>query len=443
MRIINGRIVQCWLGKHELRDSYAILPIALAQYKKDDIDMNKLRAECRELHKVEIVSYLRGDCVYLYELVTGFRDEFGDFLTIGSAAMNQLRQFHPFETGTKYLDEKFRKTFFYGGRVQCFKSGVIHMPFEINDVNSMYPDVMKNFRHPIGNAYYVNDRVDKKTQFVVAEGNQTGPYGAFPMRNKKGGIDFTCEYGTFACTIHEWNQALEFGWFKPRRILKTYGFDESICFDGFVDHFYSLRMKAKRNDDLIHLIFYKLILNSAYGKFAQNPDNFCDFAITHFERMPEPWKEHYIHNEGAYVIWKKPVQRYSYYNVAVGASITGAARSVLMRALYYSDSPVYCDTDSVIARKLRGGNGIRFHDYDLGAWKVEGRGDRIAIAGKKLYACFDGSECIKKATKGARIPEDEIVKVAMGGTAIYQKAAPTFKLDGRVTWIERKVKKTV
>src|ERR1700734_1193944 len=107
MTIINGRIVRAWLGKHELRDSYAILPIALSAYKKDEIDINKLRAECRESHRPEILSYLRGDCVYLHELVSAFHEEFGDYLTIGSAAMGQLKRFHPFERGTGYMDERF------------------------------------------------------------------------------------------------------------------------------------------------------------------------------------------------------------------------------------------------------------------------------------------------------------------------------------------------
>ena len=139
MRIINGRIVQCYLGKHEVRDSYSIFPLQLAKYKKDDIDITKLERDVRQKNKAEILSYLRGDCVYLHELVSAFIAEFGDYLTIGSAAMHQLRSFHPFRNGGPALDEKFRHSFFYGGRVQCFKAGVIKTPFQIFDVNSMYP----------------------------------------------------------------------------------------------------------------------------------------------------------------------------------------------------------------------------------------------------------------------------------------------------------------
>lgn len=440
MRIINGRIVQAWLGKHEIKDSYAILPFPLKAYKKDDIDIDKLSRVRREDNKPEILSYLRGDTQYLRELVTSFRDEFGDFLTIGSAAMNQLRKFHPFDVGTKFLDAKFRSQFFFGGRVQCFKSGVIEQPFKIFDVNSMYPYVMKNFRHPTGISHEVDRAITKNSYFVVAEGKQLGNYGAFPLRNKRGGIDFNAESGTFSCTIHEWNAALETGYFKPTRIVKTYGFPDSMCCDEFVDHFFAARLKAKLSDDKIHTIFYKLILNSAYGKFAQNPDNFFDFAITHRERMASPWREHFIHEDGKYIIWKKGVQRHSYYNVCIGASITGAARSVLLRGIRKAIDPIYVDTDSIICSDLRD---VPLHDATLGAWKLEATGNRIAIAGKKLYACFNGETCVKKATKGARISADEIIKVANGGTVLFKNAAPTFKLDGRVQFVKRRIKRTV
>lgn len=434
--IINGRIVKAMLGEHELRDSYSILPMPLKHYRKDDIDITHLERECRDLHRAEILSYLRGDCVYLHELVTGFRDEFGEFLTVGSAAMAQLRKFHPFEQTKRYFDEKFRSQFFFGGRVQCFKSGIINQEFKIYDVNSMYPFVMSNFKHPTGSAYELDKEVTKKTAFIVATGSNR-LCGAFPLRTRTG-IGFPREYGTYSFTYHEWQAALETGFFKPKKILKTYNFNEWIVFDEFVDHFYKARQASKKAGDRIREIFYKFILNSAYGKFAQNPDNFRDSAITHGKAMPEPWEAKYVHGNGT-VVWDKGVGRHSYYNVSIGASITGAARSVLMRALHKSTGLIYCDTDSVIVGNL---SGVELDDRRLGAWKLEGSGSSIAMAGKKLYACFDGRECIKKATKGGNLTPAEIVRVAQGETITFRKQAPTFKLDGRMTWIERKLRMT-
>lgn len=437
MIIINGRIVKAQLGEHELRDSYSILPMPLKGYKKDDIDISKLEPGVRDSHRPEILSYLRGDCVYLYELVSAFRDEFGDYLTVGSAAMAQLQKFHPFEKTKRYFDEKFRPQFFFGGRVQCFQSGIINQEFKIYDVNSMYPFVMSNFKHPTGSAYELDKEITSKSAFIVAQGRNL-MCGAFPLRTRKG-ISFPLDYGTYAFTIHEWEAALETGFFKPHKILKTYNFTQWICFDEFVSHFYSARQKAKASKDRIHEIFYKFILNSAYGKFAQNPDNFRDSAITHGNRaMPEPWEAKYIHGNGT-TFWDKSIQRHSYYNVSIGASITGAARATLMRALHHSDSLIYCDTDSVICRQL---SGVSFNDVALGAWKLEGAGTLVAMAGKKLYACFNGSECIKQATKGGNLTPAEIVSVARGETVTFRKQAPTFKLDGSVSWIERRLKKT-
>lgn len=440
MRIINGRIVEARLGEHLLRDSYAMIPVPLSAYKKDDIDIEKLYRDVREIHRDEILSYLRGDCVYLYELVTAFRDEFGDYLTIGSAAMASLKKFHDFGEGSSYLDEKFRGDFFYGGRVQCFKSGIIKQPFHIYDVNSMYPYVMANFPHP-GNADFDVDRIiDKNTFFVVVEGKQLGKYGAFPIRKPDGGITFTREQGTFFTTIHEFNAAIECGYFKPDRIIKTYGFKKQIVFDEFVNHFYSARMKAQTSGDGLHKLFYKLILNSASGKFSQNPDNFFDYAITHHQRMPEPWKEQIIHENGKYIIWRKHVKRQSYYNVAIGASITGAARSVLLRAIKSSIDAVYCDTDSITCRTL---GDTKFSSTELGSWKLEGSGDKVVIAGKKLYAAFNGDTCIKHATKGSKLTPEEIIEVAKGETVTYRNHAPTFKLDGRTLFIKRNIKSTI
>lgn len=439
MMIINGRIVKARLGPHEIRDSFAILPMALKHYKKIDIDITKLERGNREANRAEILEYLRGDCVYLWELVTGFREELGDYLTVGSAAMAQLLKHHPFPRGNSYHDVTFRKRFFFGGRVQCLESGIIDRSLKVYDVNSMYPYVMKNFRHPVSTQSSVSREITKDTGFLIAEGRNVGPYGCFPTRNRKGGIDFTSEQGEFMMSIHEWQAAEELRWFRPTRVIKAFQFDDWDCFDGFVDHFYNARLKAKKNSDRMREIFYKFVLNSAYGKFAQNPEHFSDHVITHGVRLPEPWQEKYVYNEGDYVIWTKSVTRHTYYNVCIGASITGAARAVLLRGLASSRKPVYCDTDSIIASDL-----FTSHDAkELGAWKLEATGDRIAIAGKKLYAMWDKKDVVKIASKGSKISADDILAVARGGVKMYRKDAPTFKLGGETQWIERKIRRTV
>ena len=136
------------------------------------------------------------------------------------------------------------------------------------------------------------------------------------------------------------------------------------------------------------------------------------------------------------LLWSKPAEEAKYNNVATGASITGAARAVLLRGLSQSVDPIYCDTDSIICQEFTGA----VDGAALGSWKLEKTGNSIAIAGRKLYALFDGDECVKAASKGVRIAPDEIVKVAMGETVVYERDAPTYRLNGNVDWITRKVR---
>ena len=477
MRIVNNRIIQARLGDHILRDSFAILPFPLKDFDKDDIDYDKMRKEVREQHREEIIKYLRKDCTALHELVSAFFDEFGDKLTVGSSSMKQLQRFHSFTRGGERFDEKFRDDFYFGGRNQCFKAGIIRQPLKIYDVNSMYPYVMKSYLHPIGTSYTISTRVEHNTCFVVATGYN---YGAFPMRTKDGSLDFTVPHGRFSTTIHEWNAALETGAFKPTKVHKTYGFDERITFAEFIDHFYDERAAARARGDKIHALFYKFVLNSAYGKFAQNPENFYEWCITHADEVlneqcpvcpkeinPDclhcqgsgfKWTPAAIH-QGKYTIWQSPLLQHHFYNVTTGASITGAARAVLLRGISHAVNPIYCDTDSIICEALEG---LPLSESDLGAWKLEGSGDLAAVCGKKLYAVYaskgDCVDCkgnnhtpdvhprelvtVKKAHKGARLSGDEIMRIAKGDTIEYANPVPCFKLDGNHVFTKRKIRRT-
>lgn len=478
MRIINGRIIQARLGEHELRDSYSIMPFPLRDYQKDEIDYNKLHRSCREQHKDEILKYLKSDCVYLHELVIAFFDEFGDKLTVGSSSMSQLQKFHKFQRGGAGFDKMFREDFYFGGRNQCFETGVIRGDIKIYDVNSMYPDAMRRFLHPIGIKPHLSKRIEHNTCFVVATGKN---YGAFPTRAKNGSLDFAVPYGKFSTTIHEWNAALETGSFVPEKIHKTYGFDDRITFEEFVMHFYNARLHAKETDDKIHALFYKFVLNSGYGKFAQDPNNYFEWFITKGdEQLTEKchkcpkdsvdpkcescngsgfrWTPAFIH-QGKYTIWQAPLLQHFYFNITTGASITGAARSQLLRGLKNATRPIYCDTDSIICEGL---SGVPIDENQLGAWKLEGTGTVAAICGKKLYAVYAPTgkcvECkakkhdpavhpkklltVKKASKGVYLSGDEILRIAYGAEIEASNPVPNFRLDGSVNFVKRKIRRT-
>jgi hypothetical protein len=475
MRIINGRIVQARIGSHELRDSFAIMPFPLADYDKDTIDYNKMRRDRRETHRDEIQAYFKNDLTALYDLVTAFHAEFGDKLTIGSASMSELKKRSKFDCGSGEYDAKFRKDFYFGGRNQVFKGGIIDGDIRVYDVNSMYPFAMSSDLHPVGTIHAVSKRIEANSVFVVAEGHN---YGAFPQRCKDNSLDFTVPYGTFSTTIHEWRAALETNSFKPTKIIKSYTWRDRATFEEFVNHFYDAKSKAKEQGDKIRELFYKYCLNSAYGKFAQNPDNYFDWFITSYGEYPDTWHEctkscnepcekkwepAYIF-ELKYIIWRRPLERKLWYNIATGASITGAARAILLKGICATKEPLYCDTDSIICR---GASLVQVHDTRLGFWDLEASGSVAAICGKKLYAILDSDvervkakfekkkktpeildtsfgtvAVVKKAHKGARLTGAEILRIAQGETITAENPVPSFKWDGTATFTKRRLKRT-
>ena len=412
----------------------------------------------RDIHRAEISDYLKSDCDYLGDLVSGFHDRFGDRLTIGGTAQPQLNALHGFASLNDRDDETFRE-FYYGGRVECFKTGIMEGEWKVYDVNSMYPYVMANFKHPVSSAWKYGREIGPKTAFaeIVATSR-----GALPYRMEDGALHFPHGRRTFFATIHEIQAGIDTGTLKIERVEFTYDFDEWTTFHDFVKKFYDLRLEAKATKDEVGDTLYKLILNSAYGRFAIDPRKFKNYKILKSaDPPPLPLREIVCAPDGTQTIidgwfpdcvygdltiWarKAPPRPGSFSNVATAASITGAARSVMLRGLAASDTPAYCDTDSDICLGFSG----NVNDKELGAWKPEQTGTQLCIAGKKMYALFAGGPeygfetCVKKACKGVNISGVDIRRVAMGEEIEYANPVPKFSLDGSANFVKRRVRKT-
>lgn len=447
IKVINGRIVKAKLGKHTIRDSFAIIPVPLAAYKKDEIDYSTFEAGKREKHKASILHYLRKDCDYLYEMVAAFLEEFGTHLTAASCAMKELESFHEQKRGGPAHDERFRP-FYFGGRVEYFESGIVRDDWQVFDVNSMYPHVMRNCDHPRGLDYcrIPRARLDIDGWIEFAPGRfyfaevEGWNHGALPMRAADGGLTFTEKYGRFLTTSHELRAALELGIFKVSKIHYAWLAMDQQRFDGFIDHFMAKKIDAEERGDKLHRTFYKLVMNSSYGKFGMNPADFEDYHIQIIGRDEKPegksWGVKVYDTD--FVLWSKPLAMMNYHDVAIAASVTSAARAELMRALYRAERPVYCDTDSIICRNL---TGVHLDEKALGAWKTEARGDEMAIAGKKLYALFANGETVKAASKGANLTGPQIRVVAEGGEVTWCSDAPNFSLSHLPQFVKRTIKK--
>ena len=348
IKIINGRLTKSTMGGHEFRDSYAIIPVPLSAYKKDEIDYNWFEEGIYQKHKPEILGYLHDDCVYLYELVDAFVKRFGTKLTIGSTAIEKLSELHPFDKTHESHDVVFRP-YYFGGRVECFKSGVLIGKWKVVDVNSMYPDVMSRYEHPIGNDYatfYDEKYFDRKTgllrgvfrkkpYFIRFTGNNRG---ALPTRTKTG-LDFNIKEGEFFACSHEIQVALKHGLIDIHEVKEILVPNKTIKFDKYVATYIQEKIDCKKSGDKVGEIFAKLLLNSAYGKFGQNPDHYKDYMIrTAGQPLPDKEGWELFTDYGSFEIWEKQSELKTYFDVAVAASVTSAARSVLLDAIHSSDN---------------------------------------------------------------------------------------------------------
>lgn len=444
LKIIHGRIVSAKMGIHTLRDSYAILPVPLSAHAKDEFDYSKMKRSQREKNRADILHYLASDCENLYSFVMKFIDRFGLKLTAASMAYGELKKISPQVQTGEFFDDKFR-AFYFGGRVECFEKGIIKGNFNVYDVNSMYPHVMRDCDHPDGAEYVATPTKPDSRGFLPGRLHglvyfaeiEAVSFGALPVREKTG-LDFPNSKSPrefFACS-HEIQAGIETGKLSRIKYKRLFYFKKIQRFSEFVDTYYAERLEAKKAGDKSRDLLTKLVLNSSYGKFAMNPREFFDYQIIdgHEKGEGELYADY-----GDFTIWRSPAPVSRFNNVAVAASITSAARAVLMRAIAKAERPIYCDTDSIICAALD----LSHDSKKLGAWKHEATATVAGIAGKKMYALFDGAgECVKLASKGVRLSGDDIMRLCAGETINYKKESPALGLNGATRYIERAVRMT-
>jgi hypothetical protein len=441
--VINGRLARFKIGRCEFRDSYTLMPIALKQYQKTDIEYWKLEKAVRHQHMDEIRAYLKSDCVNLWNLVNGFEQEFGRHLTQASAAMRiwQRRSKRQAPRSGVAHYEQF-KPFYYGGRVQCFQAGDFSVKAESVDIRSAYPAAMLH-PHPIS------------LDFLQGTGDpdfhpvEYGPCffsircvarGAFPYRALNKMLYFPSDdvERIYHVTGWELQAALETNTVENLEILSWTRFNECIDFKDYVEYFWNERKKAKAAGDKGRDHYCKIFLNGLYGKFAADPREYNDYVlrpVSDLASVVENSQDFSFFREWLLVINQAKKERYYFYNIATAASITGLVRANLWRAILKTDTPFYCDTDSV--------TGLGFKNLDmgdeLGQFGLEGQYDRVIVCGKKLYAFHKvgrpwedsleiGQKNWKKATKGARLTAQELATIAGGQDVEFRPEVPTFSV---------------
>lgn len=482
VKIINGRIAQFYIGKAEFRDSINILPVALKKFEMQDVHGNTIKKqefdyslmEKGERYKPEnwesIIDYLRDDCVTLYEAIKAFQSQYGRHLTQAGAAMAQWKKISktkiPKSTGEYF--EKF-KSYYYGGRVQCFRRGIIEGNFSVFDINSAYPYAMLS-KHPYGLDYIETAGQDFSGDYV-GHGFyriKAQSLGAFPYREKNG-LTFPDdgEIREFHVTGWEVLAAIETDSANGLEVLSEIRHVELQDFSEYIEYFYQQRLTAKATGDKAGDLFAKLLMNSLYGKFGANPENYANYVILPPEEMDnllDPTNEYQMSGElGPWLLGERELddEEMRYYNAATAASITGFVRAYLWKAIHKTgrENMLYCDTDSIAT--LDSGNALDT-GKELGKWKHEGEFCRAGIGGKKMYVFEHKPPYAKNpetgktvryktASKGVSLTPEQLWKVAQGETVIHEPDAPTFSVHKSLRdksgnpqcFISRKIKLTL
>lgn len=472
-------IMSATIGRHEIRDSFHLIPEALATYHKEQFDYKMLYRNVRQQHKQTIIDYCLSDCKYLFDLVKAFVNDFGLKLSIGQAATMRLREHYEIAKFSEAWDG-FIRQFFYGGRVECLAgAGEFTGPYKLYDINSSYPYVMATRAHPVGGFKSYDLRGGQPNALTCFIDLDCVNRGALIGRNADGHTTATIERGRFYTTIWEYEIALKYNLISDVQI--------NFCIDcsertNFADFILPLAADKERLKDELELlkksgdilsenylslksqyIFSKLLQNNAYGKQAQNPRNFREYYLTDPDEMPpQAWfksvlvkgiipDEHTQPTEecDGYWIWSKPCPSFSFNNVGTAASITGGARADLLEAIQLATDPIYCDTDSLICRDL---SGVEMHPSKLGAWDIEDEFSRVVIAGKKLYAGWFEKPRLapsgqiseyKLRSKGtAGLTYSDLLEMCGGKTIPVTSKGVTMTRTGKQNYITREIRAT-
>ena len=162
-----------------------------------------------------------------------------------------------------------------GGRNEAFFIGTVKEQLYYLDINSMYPFVMKSNAYPTHiRTYRTNPTVDEINQFLRAgyllcadcEIDTSSPI--FHLKGAK--LLFpTGRYTTALCTP-EILEGLKRGIIKKFQTVAVY--DGANIFSEYVQYFYTKRLEAKEQGNKVLDYFYKIMLNSLYGKFGQRAE---------------------------------------------------------------------------------------------------------------------------------------------------------------------------
>lgn len=383
------------------------------------------------------------------------QEDLGSFApTLAAQAFNAFRhRFMPTEIFIHNHEDvlKLERECYKGGRCECFFIG--RPPgknYYYLDVNSMYPHVMLRNKYPVKLKFYRKNpsvnylRKCLENYAVCAKVRVSIDVPAVPLRHKQKTFYPVGEFDCYLSTP-EIQYIMENG--KVIRVYEMAVYEQADIFSDYVRYFYGKRMEAKESGDSAQQYFFKILLNSLYGKFGQKSIRWerigdCEPDREGYETIidNETGKKYTIRYHNGIVEQSQDAEESYNSFPAVAAHVTAYARIYLFNLMRQAglENVYYTDTDSLIVNDT-GYQRLKhmIDSKELGKLKLEEENSILEIRGPKDYTF--GS---KTKIKGIRI---DAVKI---GEGVYEQEkwcgfATRIRKGLLNTYIVEKQKKTL
>ena len=412
--IFNNKFISATNGNCFFADSMNIYRTSVKELGKliglQKLDTNVvLENKTNDISEKEIEYCIR-DCEIVFNALLHIFEMTGSVkITAPSLSLFYYRSvFMPYNIDYNDLVYDFFNSYF-GGRTEAFKLGNTNAV--VYDINSMYPFAMLNAEFP--NPKFLEKKIVSIDVFLnnylpVFEGmikcvviHKDIFLGCLPLRYNDKLVFPTGEFSGY-WNFNEIKFAIENKIIEIKSIeYIIYSVKMKSPFTGFITDLYNLRKKSEGIEKEV----LKLLMNSLYGKFAQqiksefiyleNIQSVESKELLFTHEINKTLIELHLFNsdrKDAFLEVKSERGEHLYNTIPLFASyITSFARVELLKYLikYEKYKPVYCDTDSIFFEKQPPiNNGV-----ELGDWKKENK-IVTQIRGLKNYSYI--SQDIKK-----------------------------------------------
>ncbi len=260
-------------------------------------------------------------------------------------------------------------------------------------MNSLYPYVMLNFSFPVGKLYNEKNLNKEGFSYAIVE----VPYMYIPYLATKWNGKLIFPFGSFTgfYTNFELREAVKRGY--KVNLVDGWVCDETeSIFENYVKSFYNLRLEAKKSNNKPLDIFAKLMLNSLYGKFGQNPFR-QNYLCKRLENVREGEEVVFVFGgEIKYAIVRKEVFcNQIYFDYVIASYITAYGRHVLYSYIekVKENELFYTDTDSLFSS----GDLDNYIGSDIGLLKKEYEDVEYKAFLPKVYILKTKDKTIVKA----------------------------------------------